>query len=71
MKIYKETIALPILPHTMGWRGEQLVCHENGVQYYPAYDAFPAWREMPKNMGYGFGGQFDRSVSSTELEGTR
>jgi hypothetical protein len=66
MKIYKETIALPIFPHTMGWHGEQLVCYENGVQYYPAYDAFPAWREMPKNMGYGFGDQFDRSVSSAD-----
>jgi hypothetical protein len=66
MKIHKETIPLPIQPHTMGWRGDELVCYENGEQYYPSYDAYPQWREMPKNMGYGFGGQFDRSVSSAD-----
>jgi hypothetical protein len=64
MNVQKETILLPTQPHTLGWLGNQLVCHENGEQYYPEYDAYPAWREMPKMMGYSFGAQFDRVITS-------
>lgn len=35
-----------------------MVCHEDGAQYYPTYDAYPAWREIPKGMSYCFGPQF-------------
>jgi hypothetical protein len=64
MTIQRETILLPVTPHAMTWLDGQLVCRENGEQYYPAYDAYPTWRGMQRGMAYGFGRQFDRAISS-------
>jgi hypothetical protein len=64
MTVHRETIALPTQPHTMGWRGNQLVCYENGAQYYPEYDRYPKWRQIPESFGYTFGAQFDRAIIS-------
>ena len=50
MEVIRETIQLPVQPHTMGWRENQLVCYENGERYYPEYDAYPLWREIPKEL---------------------
>lgn len=66
MKVIRETIELPVKPHTLGWNGNQLVCFENGEQYYPAYDSYPTWRGMPERIGYSFGGQFDRAITSPD-----
>ncbi|RAJ00285.1 hypothetical protein LX64_03987 [Chitinophaga skermanii] len=66
--VTKETIDIPQgysqQPHAMGWRGEQLVCFENGQQYYPTYDNYPTWRGMGKNMAYEFGQLFTRAITS-------
>lgn len=66
MKVIRETIELPVKPHTLGWNGNQLVCFENGEQYYPEYDSYPTWRDMPERIGYSFGGQFDRAITSPD-----
>lgn len=66
MTIERETVQLPVTPQAPGWHKGQLVSWENGVQYYPEYDAYPAWRGMPRNMGYAFGHQFDRAVTAPD-----
>jgi hypothetical protein len=64
--IERETVQLPVTPHTFNWNNGYLTSRENGEQYYPQYDPFPAWRGMPRNIGYGFGQQFDRAVTSPD-----
>jgi len=66
MIVERETVQLPVKPQAPGWHEGRLVSRENGEQYYPEYDPFPAWRGMPRNMGYGFGKQFDRAVTSPD-----
>jgi hypothetical protein len=66
LTIERETVQLPVTPHAFNWNNGRLNSRENGEQYYPEYDPYPTWRGMPRQMGYGFGKQFDRVVTSPD-----
>jgi hypothetical protein len=64
--IERQMLPLPVTPHCLAWKDDRLVNRGNGEQYYPEYDAHPPGRGLSRNVGYSFGGTFDRAIISSD-----